>query len=292
MDNVLLDLEEPQEDEYGTMLLTGGISPFLQFFFLQERQQKVLSRYGTFGNTVNNNEAHAEMESLLSRKQQGMGMDSFKDQSDASDQLDRDEKQWRNAWCKFLRRVFYDQKGRNRRFVLKSPSHTSRIPLLLDNFPDAQFIFVHRNPYEVFQSTAYMIPAVNSLFCLTDLPTSSEVSGYLISQYLDMHRSYFKMRSLIPQGNLVEVAYSNLISDPIFEIERIYSTLGLKPYPREKMQAYVRSQEEAFQKNAPYVDLSIESRNMLRSKWAEVIRKLGYTEQLDLIDRQLLYPNS
>ncbi len=290
MDNVLLDMDLPQEDEYAAMLLSGGISPFLQFFFLQESQQKILSQYGTFSTTPKN-EADVELESL-SRKRESAGSFSFNLQSEASEQLHRDEKLWKNAWCKFLRRVFYDQKGMNRRFILKSPSHTSRIPILLNIFPDAQFIFVHRNPYEVFQSTAYMIPSVNSLFCLTDLPTSSEVLGYLISQYLEMHRSYFNAKSLIPPGNLVEVAYSNLMSDPMFEIERIYSSLGLMPFPRDKIQAYLQSQEESFQKNPPYVELSIESRNTLRSKWAEVIQKLGYTGQLDLLDRQLMQHNS
>ncbi len=292
MDNVLLDLDLPQEDEVAAMLLSGGISPFLQFFFLQENQQKILSKYGTFGHTAASYEADADTETTLLRKSEMGGSFPVNVQPEASNELHRDEKRWHHVWYKFLQRVFYDQKGRNRRFILKSPSHTSRIPLLLKIFPDAQFIFVHRNPYEVFQSTAFMIPNVNSMFCLTDLPTSSEVSGLIISQYLDMHRSYFDARSLIPPGNLVEVAYSNFMSDPMFEIERIYSTLGLKNFPHEKIQKYLKSQEESFQKNQPYVELPIESRNRLRSMWAEAIEKLGYTEQLDLLDHQLRQSNS
>ncbi len=289
IDNVLIDLDKPQEDEYAAMLLSGGISPFLQFFFLQENQQKILSQYGTFGRTATDNEADVDLESLLlqrERKEESGDSSLGSLHSKASKQLHRDEKRWQHVWCKFLRRVFYDQKGKDRRLILKSPSHTSRIPLLLKIFPDAQFIFIHRNPYEVFQSTAYMIPNVNCMFCLTDLPTSSEISGLVMRQYLDMHRSYFESKSLIPPGNLVEVTYSNFMSDPMSEIERIYSTLGLKPFPHDKMLQYMQSQEE-FEKNPPYGALPIELRYMLRSKWAEVIETLGYIEQLDLIDYQL-----
>eukprot|EP01043_Picozoa_sp_COSAG02_P000626 COSAG02_NODE_12_length_58022_cov_242.077379_9_plen_159_part_00 len=34
----------------------------------------------------------------------------------------------------------------NRRLLLKSPCHTARISMLLEEFPDAQFIYLHRNP--------------------------------------------------------------------------------------------------------------------------------------------------
>ena len=36
--------------------------------------------------------------------------------------------------------------SRRRRLLLKSPCHTARIALLLEEFPDAQFIYLHRDP--------------------------------------------------------------------------------------------------------------------------------------------------
>ncbi len=287
MDNVLLDLELPQEDEYAAMILSGGISPFLQFFFLQESQQKILSKYGSFGHAGKGIEADVDLESSSSpRKEMGNPL-LASGNSEASMQLQRDEKRWQRVWCKFLERVFHDQNGGDRRLILKSPSHTSRVNLLLKLFPDAQFIFVHRNPYEVFQSTANMVPNVNSLFCLTDLPTNSEVLGLIKRQYTEMHRSYFEARSLIPPGNLVEVEYSKFVSDPMFELKRIYSTLGLKAFPHDKMQQYIQSQEEGFMKNPPYNEIPIELRQKLRLEWAEVIKTLDYTEELDLMDYEL-----
>jgi len=40
--------------------------------------------------------------------------------------------------------------------VLKSPPHTARIRLLLDVFPNARFVHIHRNPYDVFRSACHL----------------------------------------------------------------------------------------------------------------------------------------
>ena len=39
--------------------------------------------------------------------------------------------------------------------ILKSPGHTCRIRLLLELFPEARFVDIHRNPYDVFRSTQH-----------------------------------------------------------------------------------------------------------------------------------------
>ena len=39
-----------------------------------------------------------------------------------------------------------------RPLVLKSPPHTARIRLLLEMFPEARFVHIHRHPYQVFRS--------------------------------------------------------------------------------------------------------------------------------------------
>ena len=41
----------------------------------------------------------------------------------------------------------------NTRFLSKNPVNTGRIPMLLEMFPDARFIYIHRNPVEVILST-------------------------------------------------------------------------------------------------------------------------------------------
>ena len=55
---------------------------------------------------------------------------------------------WQSALKWFVQKLAYS-KG-NRPLVLKSPAHTGRVRLLLEAFPEARFIHIHRNPYDVF----------------------------------------------------------------------------------------------------------------------------------------------
>jgi hypothetical protein len=57
---------------------------------------------------------------------------------------------WKSAVMFYYQKLTYRY---DRTLIFKSPAHTGRIRLLLDLFPDAQFIHISRNPYTVFQST-------------------------------------------------------------------------------------------------------------------------------------------
>src|SRR5437667_340199 len=62
--------------------------------------------------------------------------------------------QWKSALKLFLQKLSCKYK---RPLVLKSPGHTCRIRLLLELFPNARFVHIHRNPYDVFQSTQHLV---------------------------------------------------------------------------------------------------------------------------------------
>ncbi|NOY59132.1 MAG: sulfotransferase, partial [Calditrichaeota bacterium] len=54
---------------------------------------------------------------------------------------------WKNAFQLFVRKLTLKNK---KQLILKSPPHTCRISLLLDMYPDAKFIHLYRNPFDVF----------------------------------------------------------------------------------------------------------------------------------------------
>src|SRR5260370_10822367 len=63
---------------------------------------------------------------------------------------DEEIRAWKSAFTLFLKKLTWKH---DRPIILKSPAHTCRIRLLLELFPDAKFVHIHRNPYVVFQST-------------------------------------------------------------------------------------------------------------------------------------------
>src|SRR5262249_6045277 len=57
---------------------------------------------------------------------------------------------WKRAFYRFLQALTYKDP---RRLVLKSPTHSCRIKVLLELFPEARFVHIVRDPYVVFPST-------------------------------------------------------------------------------------------------------------------------------------------
>ena len=62
---------------------------------------------------------------------------------------DADLAQWKSAFVTLAQKLSLRYA---RPLVFKSPTHTCRIKLLLELFPDARFVHIHRDPYIVFQS--------------------------------------------------------------------------------------------------------------------------------------------
>src|SRR4029079_7311557 len=60
--------------------------------------------------------------------------------------------QWKATFLRFAKKLTlkYD-----RALLFKSPPHTARVNLLLETFPEARFVHIHRDPYTVFRSTQH-----------------------------------------------------------------------------------------------------------------------------------------
>ena len=73
---------------------------------------------------------------------------------------------WQNAFIHFLKKLTlkYD-----RPLVLKSPSHTAHVRELLQLFPDAKFVLIHRDPHEVFSSSLHCFHKVFDMWALQEL---------------------------------------------------------------------------------------------------------------------------
>ncbi len=131
--------------------------------------------------------------------------------------------EWKDTFLHFLRKVTYREQ---KPIVLKSPSHTFRVPLMLDMFPNAKFLYIHRHPYDVFRSSMHLRRALfeeNTLGLLDDTPWESEI----MEDFELAISCYERDRLLIPEGNLHEIRFEDLESDPLTELEQAYQGLSL-----------------------------------------------------------------
>jgi len=116
-----------------------------------------------------------------------------------------------------------------RPLVLKSPAHTARIKLLLAIFPDAKFVHIHRNPYDVFLSTCHTMRKVTPWWTL-QRPDLANLEERMLVQYEQAYAAYFEERSLIPAGRLYEIGYDALTSDPLATLRSTYQALDLPDF--------------------------------------------------------------
>jgi hypothetical protein len=181
--------------------------------------------------------------------------------------------EWRDAFYTFLKKLQWRD---NRPLVLKSPPHTARVRLLLELFPNAKFIHIHREPCTVFQSARHTFRIMATWHNLQKADVS-DLDDWLIRQYRLMYDAFFEDRALIPAGNYCEVAFEQLEHDPICEVRNIYQTLNLPDFAtfEATLQKYVDSlagyQKNTFQELDPIV------KTRLRREWHKCFDEWDYS---------------
>ena len=182
---------------------------------------------------------------------------------------------WKDTYEHILRKATF--RARGRRLVLKNPVNTGRIALLLELFPDAQFIHVYRNPYVVFSSTRYFYHKMLSLVYLQTIQ-DREIEANILLFYAAMMQKFWREKSLIPPGNLVEVKFEDLEADPLAETRRIYASLGLSGFAAAEphFQMYAASQRD-YRKNS--FPLNQEIIGTVNRHWKFALENWGYRPQ-------------
>ena len=180
--------------------------------------------------------------------------------------------QWQAGFLLFLKKLTLKYQ---RPLVLKSPPHTCRVRLLLELFPDAKFVHIHRNPYTVFQSTMHLIDRGIRLTCFqrTD---QVDWEARTLRQYREMYEVFFEERELIPQGHYHEVCFEELEQDPIGQVRRLYEALDLPDFVHvePRLREYVDS-IAGYKKNV-FSELAAGLREQVASEWRLCFDEWGF----------------
>ncbi len=147
-----------------------------------------------------------------------------------------------------------------KQLLFKNPPSTARIQLLKELFPGARFIYIHRNPYEVYASSLNRYFRLMQAFAWQDFHDIN-FEEMVFHKYRRLLTGYLEQRPAIPSADLVETTYEAITATPHEEIRRIYDYLKLP------------NQAEAFAKIDPYADsLQNYERNKHRMPRATVDR--------------------
>jgi omega-hydroxy-beta-dihydromenaquinone-9 sulfotransferase len=194
MDNMPLSLDLPQEEEFALCNITPH--SFYVGWYFPERMPDLFQRYVLF---------------------EGLS------------QQDREE--WRSTYVHLVKGVLAGQE--DKRLVLKNPVNTGRIPALLEIFPDAKFVHLCRDPFQVYLSTQWLHRAIIDLIGFQSI-SDEQIRANVLVFFEEMTRRYLQDRKTIPATNLIEMRFEELVADPVGQTARLYGALNLSGWEQAR----------------------------------------------------------
>ena len=135
---------------------------------------------------------------------------------------EKEIKLWYKSYDELIKKAVIESKGE--RVIFKNPVNTARIDKLLKLYPDAKFLYIYRNPITVFFSTQKFFQELNPTLWLHQVDNQF-IDKMIFDIYNRMMNDYLELKSLIPEGNLIEIRFEEFEQNPVNKMEHIYTNL-------------------------------------------------------------------
>lgn len=179
--------------------------------------------------------------------------------------------EYHEAYRRFIKRCLLNVGGRQ--YIAKNPPNMARIPLLVEMFPESRFVYIERNPYEVLFSTFKFFRGFLVTLQLQDI-SDDDLWEFIFSNYRMMYEIYQVDKLKISSGNLVEMKYEDLTSDPTSMMESLQKGLLSDLNPNDSK---LSEMLETHQKHAPNTyDFEKGYVERVNSELGDLIEKQGY----------------
>jgi hypothetical protein len=159
--------------------------------------------------------------------------------------------------------------GGGRTLVSKNPSFVAKLRSLAEEFPDAKFVYLIRNPFETIPSLLKLMRTIWEGLGLDSGHIDSSTQQIAEGCMRD-YRYAMEVLAELPPDRCAIVEYTELVADPKATVERVYQQLELAISPAfEERLAAERSRQKRHHSSNVY---SLEEFGISE---AEVTRKLG-----------------
>ena len=134
-------------------------------------------------------------------------------------------------------------KNPRKRWLLKAPEHQNNLQTLLKIYPDARIVQTHRDPIKSMASATSLLGALYWMRSDKDFDASAfediimgEATAKRLEAVIDQRQS-----GAVPEANIADSRYQDLMDDPISCIHGIYSHFNIKlsEQAAENMQNYL-----------------------------------------------------
>lgn len=127
---------------------------------------------------------------------------------------------------RFLQHLARQGQARQR-WVLKCPDHVFALDTIREVYPDACFVFVHRDPMRVLASVARLTEVLRQPF--TRHLDRATVGRQVCDRWAEGAARVVAACKSLPKDRVVHIRYGELTGDPVGTVARLYAKFGL-PY--------------------------------------------------------------
>ncbi len=180
---------------------------------------------------------------------------------------------WKKNYLFLIKKISY--KYNSQRILLKSLINTARIKLLLEIFPEAQFIHLSRHPLKIYLSTWKLYKKILPIFSFQKIDVN-QLDHYILEIYKDLYTQYFKEKHLIPKENLIELQYETFVQDPLNTLQKIYSDFNLTGYQKTQSSFLKYLEKHKRYKSDTYI-YDDEIKEKIYKHWYFAFNKFGYS---------------
>lgn len=191
--------------------------------------------------------------------------------NDISDAL---REEWKSAYIKILKKTTFEHRGK--RLVVKNPANTARVEILLELFPDAKFIHIYRDPYDVYASTKYFYEKLLPHYMFQKI-SKQELEENIFNFYQQLMQKFFDSVDAIPSNNLIEISYEYFDTHEIEVLKQVYEQLEIPEFSAsESAFRQYRDAHNNYKKNS-YV-LDERTKEKINQRWEFAINRFRLLE--------------
>lgn len=240
-DNVAQNWFESAEDEIGLMKMTGGLSFYGAIMFPERAAQ-------------------------------------YEKYIDFLEATPAERRQFKEALVLFIKKIMLATGGK--RVVVKSCPHSARIRMILDVFPDAKFIHIHRHPARAFRSMVHMRETVDweNFFQVPPSEFLEQRWDHTATIGARLYTRLIEDRHLIPEGNLVELAYDDVVGDELNVLRNVYRQLEIPDWEQfERVITPYLDSIKGYKVNKLKIEPELEE--YVYNRWRNVYDTYGYEKE-------------
>jgi hypothetical protein len=182
-----------------------------------------------------------------------------------------DLQRWQACLKKFVAmQMMLKKKG----LVLKSPTHTGRVKILSEMFPNAKFVHISRDPCQLFSSTQRLWTALDEAQGF-QIPREENLDEYVFSALERMYGGFERQRPALDPSRICDVKFEQLIADPVATLRRVYEQLQLGDFEPVRPKVEQSMDRRKGHKSNRH-EINDEDRRKIHRRWSSYCRTYGY----------------